>query len=653
MRFPHIRLGRSLVASLLALTPLWLRAAEAPATPPTRPPHVLTEKTDQGKDLAISSSHSKVDANSDILVGFLGFTNVTPAPPSKEWLQVSNVLHLVERTSAERSALQARYKKLDLADAAEVSRLRQDNQSFDLRAAALMGSWQEQLKLTTDDAFRRIRSGEFDGRTNSLLIYANLARWTRGELERLNRAAVALVSNRTVFVSIQAFHIPPAGQRRAVHVDNYDNIPAGDYQPIDRLGLRLTPAEQERLAMEVKMAEQARDALREIHHAAENGGAFASNLLSQVRAAVDSLEELVKQSPTAWELKFAEPAFLGTLNEIAKNGALTDRQRAAAASNAIWLAEFRSEMSAMQAAILKIQLLKNSLATPQAKNLNELLSRSGSVMQALDGVNSLLAALRPALTKWPGRLQSTVANFNDLQGPLNAEQLAALWPEEVKQFMSKLGDSFPKTLEMVSTARSFLFNDKGLGEAAALAEADLQAIWRDDLTPGLLELPRVGLVQDDTVELKIKYRERGPDGKPGASLPDETYKMKATLMGLHRKFGASLIYARGLRGDAEEQQWKPNVAATVHWFYRYRDVGDNVWKRGWNYVNPGFGIHLASLDQGEESVEFGTGANLSLFDNLINGGIGVNLNNDERPYVYFGLSLLEALNKAKGIGAGK
>lgn len=117
-------------------------------------------------------------------------------------------------------------------------------------------------------------------------------------------------------------------------------------------------------------------------------------------------------------------------------------------------------------------------------------------------------------------------------------------------------------------------------------------------------------------------------------------------MGFHRKFDATLMFARGLRGDDEAREWKPNVAATVHWHYRSRKE-ENCFQKFWNTVNPGLGFHLASLDQGDENIEFGLGASLSLFDGLLSGGFGYNLSNDEHPYVYVGINLLETLNQAK------
>jgi hypothetical protein len=208
---------------------------------------------------------------------------------------------------------------------------------------------------------------------------------------------------------------------------------------------------------------------------------------------------------------------------------------------------------------------------------------------------------------------------------------------------------FPKTIEAISTVVDFMkSNTDPLQGAETLAGTDIEPIWRDqfDLVNGVIELPRVGLAQGDEMMIKVRYREKGTNDTPGKTVGDESYKVQTVLMGFHREFGASVIFARGLRGDAIEREWKPNVAAHVHWFYRYREER-NGWRKCWNAVNPGLGLHLASLDQGDDAVEFGTGLNVSFFDGLVTGGAGFNLSNHEHPYVFVGLSLLDMLEKAK------
>jgi hypothetical protein len=144
---------------------------------------------------------------------------------------------------------------------------------------------------------------------------------------------------------------------------------------------------------------------------------------------------------------------------------------------------------------------------------------------------------------------------------------------------------------------------------------------------------------------KVTARAKEATGAPGKVLSEDTYKVQTVLMGFHREFGASVIFARGLGSGTQEREWKPNVAAHVQWLYRFRD--ESGWHKTWNAIEPGMGVHLASLDQGNQDIEFGLGGNVSLFQGLITGGVGFNLSNNERPYVFVGLSLLNALQKAK------
>jgi hypothetical protein len=193
--------------------------------------------------------------------------------------------------------------------------------------------------------------------------------------------------------------------------------------------------------------------------------------------------------------------------------------------------------------------------------------------------------------------------------------------------------------------RQTVREDQMIG-ADTLGQTDFSSIWHDvsNLDPGILDLQTVGLAPKDRISVKVGYREKGATNATMKTFEDGDYNVVARLMGFHREFGASVMFARGLRNGEEE--WKPNVAAHVHWFYRYRKES-GAWRKSWNFVNPGLGFHLASLDQGDDSVEIGMGVNASFFDGVVVGGVGFNLTNDQHPYAFVGLSLLDLLESAK------
>ena len=106
-----------------------------------------------------------------------------------------------------------------------------------------------------------------------------------------------------------------------------------------------------------------------------------------------------------------------------------------------------------------------------------------------------------------------------------------------------------------------------------------------------------------------------------------------------------LIFARGLSGSDDAQQWKPNVAASANWQYTIRDPKTSTAKI-FNWLNPGPGTRPASLNQGGQSVEFGAGFNLALWGGFVKVGYGWNLSAGEISYVYLGIDLLNLLGRA-------
>ena len=120
--------------------------------------------------------------------------------------------------------------------------------------------------------------------------------------------------------------------------------------------------------------------------------------------------------------------------------------------------------------------------------------------------------------------------------------------------------------------------------------------------------------------------------------------MAAEQLGLHNRMTSSLIFSRLVHGSEEAERWRPNVMAQANWFYSARAPGrfGGLWK----WLGVGGGIHLASLDHGPETVEFGIGANVALWDGLFSFGYGRNLSIQRDPdYHFVGINLFGLLNK--------
>jgi hypothetical protein len=145
----------------------------------------------------------------------------------------------------------------------------------------------------------------------------------------------------------------------------------------------------------------------------------------------------------------------------------------------------------------------------------------------------------------------------------------------------------------------------------------------------------------------VSFREQQPEGEtaPATRSHEFSYRGEAVLTGLHRELSSALIFARALHDDSN-QTWKPNVAALVGWHYYKRDPRSFGGKL-WNWLNPGLGIHLASLDQTTDNFEFGVGGNLTLWNGLLSSGFGWNLSRTNGEYVFLAIDLFETLNQVR------
>lgn len=148
----------------------------------------------------------------------------------------------------------------------------------------------------------------------------------------------------------------------------------------------------------------------------------------------------------------------------------------------------------------------------------------------------------------------------------------------------------------------------------------------------------------------------GPgSGDPGTPSPPDsdelaglvTYHMRVDDLGWKAHVRPQLMFYRSTSGTSAERSYKLNAAGLVEWAYRYA-APDTRWERFVNGWEPAFGLHVASLDQGDSSVEVGLGINLSLGDGLISTGWGYNLSERDH-YTFVGGDLFKLFDKIKDL----
>jgi hypothetical protein len=218
----------------------------------------------------------------------------------------------------------------------------------------------------------------------------------------------------------------------------------------------------------------------------------------------------------------------------------------------------------------------------------------------------------------------------------------------VKKFIDEAGGLLPNTRLLADNALAFIDGGSKIVRGARTLDGSSDVSIRyamEELRDGVVDLATAGFTNGDQFQLEVRYMSKGSDEMRSV----ESYNAVARRLGFHTRpqIGAGLIFYRGDSGANDVAEWRTNVAALAEWGYQFREP-ERFGSQLWNWIDPKFGTHVSSLDQGGSTVEFGAGGNLSILNGLIFGGYGYNLSEDDQ-YFMIGLSLLGVLNEAQSL----
>lgn len=598
----------------------------------------------------------QVDANSDLLLNFdakeIQRIEASDGVSSNvEWKRVNELLSTVKSLEKERNHINESRLTIDLRNSQQVTDYREKVRTFNLKVNSLLtvnGLRSYGFEDLSTQELDQILLGTFDGGApEPSKLYQNLARWLNEEIKKLRSDTAVFQKSLNRMVEVQALHEPRVGEAKYLHIDGYDNLPAGDFQPIDRKGLNMTPAEQKRLSAEIKMAKAAAKSIREIQGQGAEAKATIRGVLQDFKNQLNPLKQALDEQPKAWGTTIDSLLLnLKQIRDAAQSGA-----RKSAASQGIVVIE---NMQNIVNGLRETQELQDIIEIFKSGDLELVLVGPTNLFGKIKEYKTRLTGMKNAAKKLPVEVQKLGAVLGNLpsgtQGSLNqfvSQQATAL----LNQFATTIPASMPQTQAAVRLVLEVLGGSlPGIQASDTLKEP--QAIPRsvDNLVPARVELTKAGLTLGDRISVKVRmYNQTDGDNSQKTSEKQVTYKVEAALMGLHRRIGADLIFARGF-GSSMARDWKPNVAARAEWHYLFRkDPALNkqpTREKTWNWIDPGVGLHLANLDQGTDSVEIGIGINISFWEGLLSGGYGHNLGTD-RQYIFIGLNLLNVLNQAR------
>jgi hypothetical protein len=578
-----------------------------------------------------------VDANSDLLIQFSPQTDKEGVELPKEALEFIKLLQTTKELYQQRATLNKSYLLDKPADV-----LIAERKALNKRIAA----YNKQLKNAIPDKELRndIRTGKKFAENKG--NYGNVAQWLRSEINKLGVELDDIrLSGEKHTVTVQGFHDSQLHERRPVHVDNYDRLPIGEYRPIDRYGLSLTPAEQELFNVKLKQAEVYKDFVEDVQQISKEMKNNSNALLQRIKTTLAELEAELEALPTEWEDKITDE--LEKLGDLRTPGDSTIGDEITA---------IKKELKAFKEDQQKLDNLKQT-----ALNLRDMFKTAAShdlqrVFAELQALQTQFTQVKDSVSKWDDRIRRVEGHIKTIAesdaGSEFAKKVKTAMSQDIQQLLQKYEKKFLASWEAFATPitnihKAFTENaaiDQGVATIAEMDSDSLIARPTNNLLNARIELPRVGINLNDHITTRVMFWE-GEAQQPDATVKDETlYKVRTRLMGLYRAPSAHLVFARAQTGTEAAKKWKPNVAATMNWYYRVRET-DPQKTYVWNTMNIGWGIHLANLDMGEDSVEFGAGFNLALFSGLVTLGYGWNLNlSEDQEYYFIGIDLFDLLN---------
>lgn len=444
----------------------------------------------------------------------------------------------------------------------------------------------------------------------------------------------------------------------AVHVPGYDELAAGNVRTIDRLGLRLSDEERERLAEGVEASKELAHAANRVRRKQATVAEALADLQTETGRKIGELATeidamIAKLEDDGWEDRFE--GLVGDLRSQADE--LAGDIRATAAAKA-------DELAALPGGLL--DGLQAELVDPSAQALllfqraKELVDRFGEV--EVEGVTEFVTGVRG----WVEDARAFV------EGPL---------ADAFETTATRLGEVDDRVLAILTEDLDELPEEVVARWKESPARAELIAIRRDAnqllrLLDGLVRvLTGAGVRADQPLVRDVRGLDVDLEQAPDTSLnlrrvsreEGDELLVKTTLLqgdqeleeseasflmtryGWHASIEPSvvLVEADRLAGADDSGGFSPAVA----WMHSYkpRPEDDGFFNATQRAIDASIGLHAAFLNYDPDNdPEFGLGVSLSFWKQRVQIGYGYNLMADDRDegqyYAYIGSSLFALLN---------
>lgn len=452
----------------------------------------------------------------------------------------------------------------------------------------------------------------------------------KGEMERYIQDAEALQKS-AVQVRIRAMLATGDKQRIPIHISNYDTIDNPHLVQEERISYG--KADRERVEEEYKVNKEIADFANE---ALKQKGKLRSSL----NGIVDAVKRDVDQIETSTRALFSGEAKTNlktAIGQLKATGTSTQQEHITA------LEKLLDVSDGVMQSVSGLKALANSGNADAPKFMAGL----------LDAIDAFQNGLRDLKLKESGQAIEDLVQIASQQILATANQPGNT---VLSNLVQTVLPSVQKELQNFEEANSRiigLFRALGavdVGATLASAGADIvdprvQPQKLGSAPPGSIDLVNLAN-KGDKVEVRAELINDA--GKIAREYPMRVFE--AEKFDWTDSLSANVIFVNRFdsAGGADFVA-APSVSWTMHHRMPLHQDSGSI-KKFYNYLDPGFGVNVATLNFDDSGVQIGIGGHISFFKDIFQVGAGYNLNaSDNNGYVFVGISLLEVFKEGKNL----
>ena len=409
---------------------------------------------------------------------------------------------------------------------------------------------------------------------------------------------------------------------KPIHLHNYDTYPDGPFAVVDKLEPQTTTKE---LSAQFEEAKQLTRDLKNLSGLKE----------TLVRSAVNALQGMLKSLQDAVHDDFA--ALKPLVKAIPDNAlAIPDviAVKEQLAGLIATLGDLQTACSSVLDAIKKGSLDRVNLNQGEVC-IRAVMQHGSTLVTQAKSAGQAVAALTELVRSNPGKLGALLQPITDLLPRLDTVKQLKQWGQDVERGWKDL--------------EAFLGANAVAASATTWSDTQLTDHTLAEITDTAIDLRRTERKENDL----LYFRPSIITKEGSATVLGATHDLRVVRMGPYLDVSAGVGFV-----DAKNDAWGPFTAApAIVAALHYRLRPDDRPSRLFNAIRPGLGIHFLYPDLGtrevsamgvvtgeDPSFELGVGGTMTLFGDLLQVGVGYDLQvKTSYWYLGFGLDTLAKL----------